>query len=73
MSPRLALALDTICWVCATVVAYVWGPVWLAILVGSVGVIYLSRCVFIMVHIMKAEQILVGYEVNDDVDNDRDY
>lgn len=58
MSPRLALAFDTIFWIGATAASVVWGPIWLAVVVGVIGTLYISRCVVVMVYIMRAEQLL---------------
>ncbi len=58
MSPRLALALDTIVWACATAALFAFEFTKTAIVVGLIGIFYLSRCVVIMVHIMRAEQLL---------------
>lgn len=58
MTPRVALALDTIIWACAAAAAAVWGPTWLAVVVGLIGTLYIAWCVVIMVRIMRAEQLL---------------
>ena len=58
MSPRLALALDTIIWACATAALFTFEFTKTAIVVGILGILYLSRCVVVMVHIMRAEQLL---------------
>ncbi|KKL93769.1 hypothetical protein LCGC14_1871390 [marine sediment metagenome] len=58
MTPRVALALDTIIWACATGALFAFEFTKTAIVVGLIGTFYLSRCVVVMVHIMKAEQLL---------------
>ncbi|KKM24508.1 hypothetical protein LCGC14_1604440 [marine sediment metagenome] len=58
MSPRLALALDTIIWVSATAALAIFVSTPLAILVGLIGVLYLSWCVVVMIRIMKVEQMM---------------
>lgn len=58
MTPRVALALDTIIWACATAALFAFGFTWTAIVVSLIGIFYLSRCVVVMVHIMRAEQLL---------------
>ncbi len=74
MSPRLALALDTIIWTCATAALFAFGFIKTAIVVGIIGTLYLAWCVVIMVRIMKVEQALpmLGEEF-DDLDDERDY
>ena len=74
MSPRLALALDTIIWTCATAALFVVGFIKTAMVVGIIGTLYLSYCVVIMIRIMKIEQVLpmLGEEF-DDLDDERDY
>ena len=71
MSPRIALALDTICWVVATAILAVFGPTPLAIIVGVIGAFYLTWCVIVMIRIMKVEQSMIAF--GHEIDDERDY
>jgi hypothetical protein len=71
MTPKVALGIDAVCWVLATLAMWKWGSHSLAIVLGVFSVIYLYRCIKVMLQITKAEQMF--QDTFDDFEDPRDY
>lgn len=66
MNPRLALALDTICWTSLTVGLAYFGYMLAAVLVGVFAGLYLYRCLKIMLRIMQVEQMMQQFDPSEE-------
>lgn len=69
MKPRTALALDIACWLGLTLGLLSFEHYKTAAVVGAFAIVYLWRCVVTMLRIIKIEQTLHDF----DVDDERDY
>jgi len=65
MNPRLALALDTICWTSLTAALAYFGYTTAAFLVGGFAVFYVYRCVKVMLRIMQIEQRMQEFDAEE--------
>ncbi len=73
ITPKVALAIDALCWTGGSIAFFYFGWYWAAATTGAFGLVYMVRAVRVMLRIIKIEQEMKAFMLSEEIDDERDY